>query len=112
MRRAAPISLTVIGSPACTVSRAYDRQFPCSNTPGERERAGPLAWHVVPVDAAHEPAQAAARGKIMADRSNDNPQDPAQMSLGGIVTSLPAVRAAKKANTMSRSRSPRRCRAP
>jgi hypothetical protein len=38
----------------------------------------------------------------MADRSNDNPQDPAQMSLGGIVTSLPAVRAAKKANTLSR----------
>jgi hypothetical protein len=27
----------------------------------------------------------------MADRSNDNPQDPAQMSLGGIVTNLPAV---------------------
>jgi hypothetical protein len=38
----------------------------------------------------------------MADRSNDNPPDPAQMSLGGIVTNLPAVRAAKKANTMSR----------
>ena len=38
----------------------------------------------------------------MADRSNDNPPDPAQMSLGGIVTSLPAVRAAKKANTLSR----------
>jgi hypothetical protein len=38
----------------------------------------------------------------MADRSNDNPKDPAQMSLGGIVASLPAVRRAKKANTMSR----------
>jgi Plasmid encoded RepA protein len=33
---------------------------------------------------------------------NDNPKDPAQMSLGGIVANLPAVRAAKKANTMSR----------
>ena len=38
----------------------------------------------------------------MADRANDNPQDPAQKSLGGIVTNLPAVRAAKKANTLSR----------
>jgi hypothetical protein len=38
----------------------------------------------------------------MADRSNDNPQDPAQLSLGGIVANLPAVRAAKKANTLSR----------
>jgi Plasmid encoded RepA protein len=38
----------------------------------------------------------------MADRANDNPKDPAQMSLGGIVADLPAVRAAKKANTMSR----------
>ena len=38
----------------------------------------------------------------MADRANDNPPDPAQMSLGGIVTNLPAVRAAKKANTLSR----------
>ena len=35
----------------------------------------------------------------MAD--NDNPRDPAQMSLGGIVTNLPAVRAAKKVNTLS-----------
>ena len=38
----------------------------------------------------------------MTDRANDNPPDPAQMSLGGIVTNLPAVRAAKKANTLSR----------
>ncbi len=39
----------------------------------------------------------------MTKRANDNPPDhPAQMSLGNIVTSLPAVRAAKKANTMSR----------
>ena len=38
----------------------------------------------------------------MADRSDDNPKDPAQMSLGGIVANLPAVRAAKKANTLSR----------
>jgi Plasmid encoded RepA protein len=38
----------------------------------------------------------------MADRVNDNPKDPVQMSLGGIVTSLPAVRAAKKINTKSR----------
>lgn len=38
----------------------------------------------------------------MPDRSNDNPKDPAQMSLGGIVADLPAVRAAKKANTLSR----------
>jgi hypothetical protein len=29
---------------------------------------------------------------------NDNPKDPAQLSLGEIVTSLPAVRAAKKAS--------------
>ena len=36
----------------------------------------------------------------MAD--NDNPRDPAQLSLGGIVANLPAVRAARKANTMSR----------
>jgi Plasmid encoded RepA protein len=38
----------------------------------------------------------------MAKNSNDNPQDPAQMSLGGIVADLPAVRRAKKANTLSR----------
>ena len=36
----------------------------------------------------------------MAD--NDNPRDPAQLSLGGIVANLPAVRAARKANTLSR----------
>jgi hypothetical protein len=34
---------------------------------------------------------------------NDNPRDPAQLSLGGIIANLPAVRAARKANTMSRS---------
>jgi Plasmid encoded RepA protein len=39
---------------------------------------------------------------IMTKRANDNPPDPAQMNLGGIVANLPAVRAAKKANTMSR----------
>jgi hypothetical protein len=38
----------------------------------------------------------------MTKRANDNPLDPAQMSLGGIVASLPAVKAAKKANTLSR----------
>jgi Plasmid encoded RepA protein len=38
----------------------------------------------------------------MMKNSNDNPQDPAQMSLGGIVADLPAVRRAKKANTLSR----------
>jgi hypothetical protein len=38
----------------------------------------------------------------MTDRANDNPKDPAQMSLGDIVTNLPAVKAAKKANTLSR----------
>lgn len=38
----------------------------------------------------------------MTDRANDNPSDPAQMSLGGIVTHLSAVKAAKKANTLSR----------
>jgi hypothetical protein len=41
----------------------------------------------------------------MTKRANDNPDnppDPAQMSLGGIVTNLPAVRVAKKANTLSR----------
>jgi hypothetical protein len=34
--------------------------------------------------------------------TNDNPQDPAQMRLGGIVADLPAVRRATKVNTMSR----------
>jgi len=38
----------------------------------------------------------------MPDRSNDNPKDPAQMSLGGLIAALPAVRAVKKANTLSR----------
>ena len=38
----------------------------------------------------------------LTDSSNDNPADPAQLSLGGIVASLPAVRRAKKANTLSR----------
>ena len=38
----------------------------------------------------------------MTDRANDNPKAPAQMSLGSIVTHLPAVKAAKKANTLSR----------
>jgi alpha-D-ribose 1-methylphosphonate 5-triphosphate diphosphatase PhnM len=33
---------------------------------------------------------------------NDNPKDPAQLGLGGIITNLPAVRVAKKANLMSR----------
>jgi Plasmid encoded RepA protein len=33
---------------------------------------------------------------------NDNPKDPAQLRLGEILTNLPAVRAAKKVNTMSR----------
>ena len=32
----------------------------------------------------------------MPDRSNDNPKDPAQMSLGGIVADLPAVRASEE----------------
>jgi len=41
-------------------------------------------------------------GEFMANRANDNPPDLAQMSLGGIVTNLPAVRAAKKINTLSR----------
>jgi hypothetical protein len=39
-------------------------------------------------------------GEFMAD--NDNPRDPAQLSLGGIVASLPAVRAAKTVNMLSR----------
>jgi hypothetical protein len=38
----------------------------------------------------------------MADHENDNPPAAVQMSLGGIVTNLPAVRAAKKVNTLSR----------
>lgn len=41
----------------------------------------------------------------MTKRANDNPDnlsDPAQMSLGGIVTNLSAVKAAKKTNTLSR----------
>jgi Plasmid encoded RepA protein len=39
---------------------------------------------------------------VMADSSNDNPQDPAQKSLADVLVNLPAVRAAKKANTLSR----------
>lgn len=38
----------------------------------------------------------------MTKPTNDNPGDPAQLSLGGIVASLSAVRAAKKVNPMSR----------
>ena len=38
----------------------------------------------------------------MGKSGNDNAGDPAQMSLGGIIASLPAVRAARKANTLSR----------
>jgi hypothetical protein len=38
----------------------------------------------------------------MTDRANDNPKDPAQLSLGNIVTSLPAVRVVRKANLTSR----------
>ena len=38
----------------------------------------------------------------MADSVNDDPQDPAQKSMADILVNLPAVRAAKKANTMSR----------
>jgi Plasmid encoded RepA protein len=38
----------------------------------------------------------------MADSSNDNPEDPAQKSLGDVLLNLPAVRAAKKVNTLSR----------
>src|SRR5271168_4488716 len=37
----------------------------------------------------------------MADSVNDDPQDP-QRSIADILTSLPAVRAAKKVNTLSR----------
>jgi hypothetical protein len=33
---------------------------------------------------------------------NDNPKNPAQLGLGDIITNLPAVRAAKKVNTLSR----------
>ena len=55
-----------------------------------------------PIDAAREPAQAGT-GDSMTKPTNDNPpDDPAQLSLGGIVASLPAVRAARKANTLSR----------
>ena len=39
----------------------------------------------------------------MADSSSKtNPQDPAQKSLGDVLLNLPAVRAAKKVNTLSR----------
>jgi hypothetical protein len=39
----------------------------------------------------------------MADSSSkNNPQDPAQKSLGDVLLNLPAVRAAKKVNTLSR----------
>lgn len=38
----------------------------------------------------------------MADSVNDNPQDPAQRSIADILVNLPAVRAAKKVNTLSR----------
>src|SRR3954452_8574101 len=38
----------------------------------------------------------------MTKRANDNPPNLAQQSLADILTNLPAVRAAKKANTLSR----------
>ena len=38
----------------------------------------------------------------MADSVNDNPQDPAQQSLADILVNLPAVRAGRKATTLSR----------
>jgi hypothetical protein len=39
---------------------------------------------------------------IMADSVNDNPQDPELQSLTDILVNLPAIRATKKANTLSR----------
>lgn len=33
---------------------------------------------------------------------NDNPADPAQLNLGGIIANLPAIKAARKAHTLSR----------
>ena len=42
------------------------------------------------------------RGNTHDRPTNDNPKDPAQLSLGAIIAGLPAVRAAKKANTLSR----------
>jgi hypothetical protein len=39
---------------------------------------------------------------IMTDSANDNPQDPAQQSLAGILTDLSALRAGKKAKALSR----------
>jgi hypothetical protein len=39
---------------------------------------------------------------IMADSVNDNPQDPAQQNLADILVNLPAVRAGRKANALSR----------
>ena len=38
----------------------------------------------------------------MADSVNDNPQDPAQQSLAGILADLSALRAGKKAKALSR----------
>jgi hypothetical protein len=38
----------------------------------------------------------------MADSTRDNPDNPAQKSLGDVLLNLPAVRAAKKVNTLSR----------
>src|SRR5208337_265958 len=77
-------------------------KFPCSNIPGVCEGAAPPRM---------------ARGQIwplestgliwqrhgMADSSDkNNPPDPAQKSLGDVLLNLPAVRAAKKVNTLSR----------
>jgi hypothetical protein len=45
-----------------------------------------------------------ATGGLARPRANDNPQVPVQMSLGGIVADLPAVRRVTKANMLNRVR--------
>jgi Plasmid encoded RepA protein len=55
-------------------------------------------WHVLPLTTAPKSAKQDAGDYTMNDGTNDNPQ----LSLGGIIANLPAVRAAKKANLTSR----------
>jgi hypothetical protein len=69
--------------------------------PGEREGQRPS--HGTPPETEPWKSQADS-GNVsgMADSVNDKPQVPEQQSLADILTNLPAVRAAKKVNTMSR----------
>jgi hypothetical protein len=49
-----------------------------------------------------KPPVASGKLPVMADSVNDNPHDPAQQGMADILVSLPAVRAGRKANGLSR----------